>query len=177
MKFLFDLLPIIIFFAVYSLSRNIYFATAVAIGCNILQVVYMLLRRHKIEPLQWISLGLIILFGGATLLAHNPHFIMWKPTVLYWIMALGLIISQWLGKNALRAIIGPHLKLPDSVWRILCFAWALFFLLIGALNLFVAYTFSENTWVNFKLFGVLGLLVVFAIAQSAFLAKYHNEIK
>jgi intracellular septation protein len=175
MKFLSDLFPVLLFFAAYSLSRNIYMATSVAIAASMLQVGWLLVRRRKVEIMQWVSLVLIVVFGGATLLLHNKHFIMWKPTVLYWLMAAALIISERMGKNGLRVIMGKQLNLPEFLWRKLSFAWASFFTLVGGLNLLVAYYCSEDVWVKFKLFGVVGLLVVFAIGQSLLLAKYIEE--
>jgi len=177
MKILSDILAVLLFFGAYSLSHDMFLATWVAIGTSVAQVGYFLLRRRKIEPMIWVSFALIVLLGGATLLFHNKHFIMWKPTVLYWIMGVGLLIGEWMGKNGIRAMIGAQLKLPDTIWRKLCYAWVSFFLLIGALNLFVAYRFSENIWVNFKMFGVFGLLVVFTIVQSLALSKYIEEDK
>lgn len=175
MKFLSDLFPVLLFFGAYSLSRNIYLATSVAIAASLLQVGWMLVRRRKVELMQWVSLVLIVVFGGATLWLHNKHFIMWKPTVLYWLMASALIISDRMGKNGLRLMMGKQLSLPEPLWRKLSFAWASFFTLVGGLNLLVAYYCSEDVWVKFKLFGVVGLLVVFAIAQSVALSKYIEE--
>ncbi|MBV8048859.1 MAG: septation protein A [Paludibacterium sp.] len=175
MKFLSDLFPVLLFFAVYSFSRNIYLATSAAIAATALQVVWSLIRHRKVDTMLWVSFALIVVLGGATLLLHDKHFIMWKPTVLYWIMGGGLLIGQMAGKNGIRAMIGKQVELPDTVWRKLCYAWSAFFLLVGAINLFVAYRFSEAVWVNFKMFGVLGLLVVFAIAQSLALSRYVKE--
>jgi intracellular septation protein len=175
MKFLSDLLPVLLFFAVYSFSRNIYWATSAAIVATALQVAWSLARHRKVDTMLWISFGLVALLGGATLFLHDKHFIMWKPTVLYWIMGAGLLIGQMAGKNGIRAMIGKQVELPDAVWRKLCYAWSAFFLLVGALNLYVAYRFSEATWVNFKMFGVFGLLVVFAIAQSLVLSRHIKE--
>lgn len=175
MKFLTDLFPVLLFFAVYSLSHSIYLATGAAIAASVLQVAASWIRHRHVDTMLWISTALIVVLGGATLLFHDKHFIMWKPTVLYWIMGAGLLIGQMLGKNGIRAMIGKQLELPDPVWRRLCYAWSLFFLVMGTLNLFVAYRFSEAVWVNFKMFGVLGLLVVFAVGQSLALAKYVKE--
>ncbi|TDR72984.1 septation protein A [Paludibacterium purpuratum] len=175
MKFLSDLFPVLLFFAAYSFSRNIYLATTAAIVATALQIGWALARRRKVDPMQWVGFGLIVVLGGATLLLHDKHFIMWKPTALYWIMGGGLLIGQMLGKNGIRAMVGKQIELPETVWRKLSYAWSTFFLLMGALNLFVAYSFSEAVWVNFKMFGVLGLLVVFAIAQSLALSRYIKE--
>lgn len=177
MKFLSDLFPVLLFFGAYWFSRDMFIATAVAIAATTLQVASAWLRHRKVETMQWVSLGLIVVLGGATLLLHDKHFIMWKPTVLYWIMGAGLLIGELAGKNGIRALVGQQMELPAAVWRKLNYAWVTFFALMGALNLFVAYRFSEDIWVNFKLFGGLGLMFAFVIAQSLFLSKYLEEKK
>jgi intracellular septation protein len=175
MKFLSDLFPVLLFFGAYSISRNIYLATTAAIVATVLQVGWSWFRHRKVDTMLWVSFGLIVVLGGATLLFHDKHFIMWKPTVLYWIMGVGLFIGERMGKNGIRAMMGKQIELPDRVWSRLSLAWTTFFVFMGGLNLFVAYHFSENTWVNFKMFGVLGLLVVFAVGQSLALSKYIKE--
>jgi intracellular septation protein len=175
MKFLSDLFPVLLFFGAYSLGHNIYLATSVAIAATILQLAWSWIRHRKVDAMLWVSSALVVVLGGATLLFHDKHFIMWKPTVLYWVMGIALIISERMGKNGLRAIMGKQIELPDAVWGRLSQAWAVFFAFLGGLNLFVAYRFSENAWVNFKMFGVLGLLIVFAIGQSLALSKYIKE--
>ncbi|OQS43140.1 septation protein A [Chromobacterium haemolyticum] len=177
MKFFTDLFPVVLFFATYWLSRDMFIATGVAIAATTLLVGWTWLRHRKVDTMQWVSLGLIVVLGGATLLLHDKHFIMWKPTVLYWVMGAGLLISDFLGKNGLKLMIGQQLQLPAPVWRKLTWAWVGFFAFMGALNLFVAYRFSEDVWVNFKLFGGLGLMLAFVIAQSLFLSKYIEEKK
>lgn len=177
MKFLSDLFPVLLFFGTYWFSRDMFIATSVAIAATVLQVAIAWLRHRKVETMQWVSLGLIVVLGGATLLLHDKHFIMWKPTVLYWVMGTGLLVGELAGKNGIRTLVGQQLELPSAVWRKLNYAWVAFFALMGALNLFVAYYFSEDTWVNFKLFGGLGLMFAFVIAQSLFLSKYLEEKK
>lgn len=177
MKFFTDLFPVVLFFATYWLSRDMFIATGVAIAATTLLVGWTWLRHRKVDTMQWVSLGLIVVLGGATLLLHDKHFIMWKPTVLYWVMGAGLLISDFLGKNGLKLMMGQQLQLPTPVWRKLTWAWVGFFAFMGALNLFVAYRFSEDVWVNFKLFGGLGLMLAFVIAQSLFLSKYIEEKK
>lgn len=177
MKFFTDLFPVVLFFATYWLSRDMFIATGVAIATTTLLVGWTWLRHRKVDTMQWVSLGLIVVLGGATLLLHDKHFIMWKPTVLYWVMGAGLLISDFLGKNGLKLMMGQQLQLPAPVWRKLTWAWVGFFAFMGALNLFVAYRFSEDVWVNFKLFGGLGLMLAFVIAQSLFLSKYIEEKK
>jgi intracellular septation protein len=171
-KLLFDLFPVILFFAAFKLS-DIYIATGVAMAATGAQIAWVWWRHRKVETMQWVSLGLILVLGGATLLAHSETFIKWKPTVLYWVMGAGLLVSQWaFGKNGIKALMGAQIQLPDPVWQRLSAAWALFFLAMGVLNLWVAYAFSTNIWVNFKLFGGIGLMVVFVIGQSLYISRH-----
>lgn len=175
MKLLFDLFPVILFFVAYKVS-GIYVATGVAIAATVAQIAWLKLRGKTVEPMLWISLAIIVVFGGATLLLHDETFIKWKPTVLYWLFAAILLGSQWIwNKNLMRTLMGSQLKLPDAVWNKVNLSWSLFFLVAGALNLYVAFNFATDTWVNFKLFGLLGLMVVFVLAQGLFLAKHVQE--
>lgn len=177
MKLLFDLFPVILFFIAYKVA-GIYVATAVAIVATFAQIGWVHFRHGKVDKMLWVSLVLIVVFGGMTLLFHDPTFIKWKPTILYWIFSLVLLASSWLfGKNLMRSMLGQQMSLPEAVWARLNLAWAGFFALLGALNLYVAYTFSEETWVNFKLFGGLGLMLAFVIAQGMMLSKYLEENK
>lgn len=181
MKFLFDMLPVIVFFIGYSsgqslpalgLAKPIELATALAILVSVLQIVWLLIRGKKVEALQWISLGLIVVLGGATIILHNPTFIFWKPSALYWCMGSGLLIARYMsGKQPLKAIMGKEMELPGAVWDKLNWAWAVFFLLMGIVNLLVAYNFPEAVWVKFKLFGTLGFTLVFAVVQALWLAR------
>lgn len=175
MKLLIDFFPIILFFAAFKVW-GIYTATAVAIAATVVQIAYLRLRHGKVEPMQWVSLGVIVVFGGATLLAHNETFIKWKPTVLYWLMGGALVIGQLLfRKNLIRSLMQAQIELPDAVWRTLNWSWAGFFAAMGLLNLWVAYEFDTDTWVNFKLFGGMGLMVVFVIAQALYLSRHIKE--
>ncbi len=175
MKFLFDLFPVILFFVTFKLA-GIFAATAVAIAATIVQIGWVWLRHRKVEPMQWISLLIIVVFGGATLLLHNETFIKWKPTVLYWLFAVALLASAAIWrKNLIRAMMEKSVKLPDPVWGRLNTAWAGFFAVMGVLNLWVAYQFSTDIWVNFKLFGSMGLMLVFIVAQSLWLSRHMNE--
>ena len=175
MKLLIDFFPIILFFAAFKVW-GIYTATAVAIAATVAQIAYLRLRHGKVEPMQWVSLGVIVVFGGATLLAHSETFIKWKPTVLYWLMGGALVIGQLLfRKNLIRSLMQAQIELPDAVWRTLNWSWAGFFAAMGLLNLWVAYAFDTDTWVNFKLFGGMGLMVVFVIAQALYLSRHMKE--
>lgn len=175
MKFLFDLFPVILFFAAFYVTRDIYTATAVAMAATVAQVAFSWFKHRQVDTLQWVSLGLIVVLGGATLLLHDKAFIMWKPTVLYWVMGAGLLVSQWLGKQPLKALMGKQLTLPEPVWKRLVLAWVAFFAGMGVLNLYVAFTFSEEVWVNFKLFGGMGLMLLFVIGQSIVLSRYMED--
>ena len=158
MKFLFDLFPILLFFIAFKVW-DIYAATGVAIVATIGQIGYLKLRGRKVDTMMWVSLAIIVVFGGATLLLHDETFIKWKPTVLYWLFAVTLIgsVVGW-RKNLIRAMMEKQVTMPDAMWARLNVAWAAFFAAMGVLNLYVAYQFSTDTWVNFKLFGSMGLI-------------------
>lgn len=175
MKLLLDFFPIFVFFGAFKLW-GIFTATAIAIAATVLQIAYLRWRHGRIEPMQWVNLGIIVLFGGATLLAHNETFIKWKPTALYWFMGGALLIGQILfRKNLLQWLLGSQLELPAPVWRTMNWAWAAFFGCMGALNLWVAYRFDTSIWVNFKLFGGLGLMFLFALGQAVYLSRFIKE--
>ena len=175
MKFLFDLFPVILFFAAFKMA-GIYVATAVAIGATLLQICVLALLRRKIEPMLWISLAIIVVFGGATLLLHDETFIKWKPTALYWLFAVVLAGSALLlRRNLIRAMLAAKVQLPDPIWARLNWAWVAFFVFMGAANLAVAFNFNTDQWVNFKLFGGTGLLLLFVIGQALFLSRHAEE--
>ncbi|MEK7439092.1 MAG: septation protein A [Pseudomonadota bacterium] len=175
MKFLFDLFPVILFFIAFKL-QGIYVATAVAIAASFAQIGWLWLRGRKIDAMLWVSLAIIVVFGSATLLLHDETFIKWKPTVLYWLFASVLSVSALVfHKNLMRAMLGEKIQLPDLAWSKLNFSWVGFFAGMGVLNLYVAFNFPTDTWVNFKLFGGMGLMLAFVIAQSLFLAKYVEQ--
>ena len=175
MKFLFDLFPVILFFVAYKFG-DIYMATIVAIVATFGQIGWVKFRRRKVDRMLWISLGLIVVFGGMTLALRDPTFIKWKPTVLYGLFSVSLLGAPLLfRKNLIRSMLEQQMSLPDPVWARLNLAWAGFFAFMGAANLYIAYKFSEADWVNFKLFGGMGLMLVFVIAQGLMLAKYIDE--
>jgi intracellular septation protein len=177
MKLLLDFFPIALFFVAFKVW-DIYVATAVAIVATIVQIGWLRYSTGKVEPMQWLSLGIIVVFGGATILAQDETFIKWKPTVLYWLMggalAVGLLVFR---KNLLKSLMGAQIELPDTAWRAMNWSWVGFFAVMGVLNLWVAYNFDTNTWVNFKLFGGLGLMAVFVIGQALFLGRYVKDTK
>jgi intracellular septation protein len=175
MKMLFDIFPVILFFVAYQLS-DIYVATATAIGASIAQVAWVLLRGRKVDKMLWVSLGVIVVFGGATLVFRDKTFIQWKPTVLYWLFAAALVVSAYaFKKNLIRAMMEKQVSLPEPIWTRLLMSWIAFFVIMGALNLYVAFTFSEAAWVNFKLFGGMGLMLVFVLLQALMLAKHVQD--
>ena len=172
MKLLIDFFPILLFFAAFKMY-GIYVASTVAIVATVLQIAYLRFKNGKVEPMQWVSLAVIVLFGGATLIAHNEEFIKWKPTVLYWIMGGTLAIGQlFFNKNFIKSLMGSQMDLPDNAWRVVNWSWAGFFAAMGVLNLWVAFNFDLDTWVNFKMFGGMGLMVLFVIVQALYLSKY-----
>lgn len=206
MKLLFDLFPVILFFGVFKLAganpeaaqafgsqylsalvaggevtlqqAPILLATAVAILATASQVVWLLLRRKPVDNMLWVSLGIIVVFGGATIYFHDEQFIKLKPTVLYWCFAVALLGAQGVfRKNLVRAVMGKQMSLPDRIWTRLNLAWGLFFAGMGVVNLYVAYNFALEFWVSFKLFGFLGLMVAFVVAQSLYLSRHLREIE
>ncbi|MGZ5033126.1 MAG: septation protein A [Usitatibacter sp.] len=174
MKFLFDFFPVILFFVAFKLS-DIFVATAVAIAASVAQIGWVLARRRKVTGMQWVSLVIIIVFGGATLLLRDETFIKWKPTVLYWLAGAAFLGGLAFKQNLVKAVISEGIELPAAVWTKLCVAWGVFFLFKGTLNLWVAYNFSTDAWVNFKLFGGMGLMLAFVIAQAVWLSKFIPE--
>jgi intracellular septation protein len=203
MKILFDFLPIILFFVTFKFAENhkeqaaawatehfgflvaggvvgtteapVLLSTLVVMVATLAQVVWQLARGRKVEPMLWVSLALVVVLGGATVWFHSEVFIKWKPTLLYGAMAAGLWGALFMGKNPMRAMLGTQLNLPNAVWPKLHHAWALFFVVMGALNLAVAYNFSTETWVNFKLFGSLGLTLLFSLAQGIYLSRHMSS--
>jgi intracellular septation protein len=172
MKFLFDIFPVVLFFIAFKIY-DIYVATAVAIVATFLQIGWTWLRHRRVDNLLWVSLAVIVVFGGATLLLQDETFIKWKPTVLYWLFAAALAVAMLaFRKNLIRAMMEGQVTLPDSVWGRLLASWIAFFALMGALNLVVAYSFSTDAWVNFKLFGGMGLMLAFIVLQALMLARY-----
>ena len=200
MKLLLDFLPIILFFGAFKYADRhkdwaaafasqhfgflvsggvvgadeapVLLATVVVIVATLAQVLWLKLRGRKVDTMLWVSLGLVVVLGGLTIWFHSETFIKWKPTLLYWTMGAAFAIAPLFGKNLLRVLLGEQLQLPDPVWARLNWAWITFFALMGALNLWVAYSFSTDTWVNFKLFGGIGLMLAFTIGQGLWLSRY-----
>lgn len=199
MKILFDLFPIILFFVAYQVGEKnpenatawlaalgitldggakpgVFLATVVAIAATFMQIGWVWIKHRKVDTMLWISLAIIVVFGGATLFFHNPTFIKWKPTALYWLFGVVLLGSaSLLGRNLIRTMLEAQIKLPDPVWARLNLAWAGFFIAMGVLNLWVAYNFSEEAWVDFKMFGGMGLMLAFVLAQGFYLSRHMEE--
>jgi len=202
MKLLLDFLPLVFFFATFKYAEmhkawaaafaSEYFgfmvsggvvgteegpvllATLVVMVCTLAQAAIIKLRGKKIDLMLWISLGLVVVLGGLTIWFHNETFIKWKPSGLYWAMALVFWFSQaFLGKNLIKAMLGQDIELKTpAAWLTLNRIWVLFFALMGVLNLYVAYNYSTSTWASFKVFGVTGLLIVFMLAQAVYLGRH-----
>ena len=199
MKFLFDLFPVILFFIAYQFGSShpdqaaailnglgislgsavkpgVFLATVVAILATLAQIVWTWLRHRKVDTMLWLSFALITVFGGATLFLQDENFIKWKPTVLYWLFALALGLGPVLfERNFIRMMMQKQLSLPDPVWLRLNLAWAGFFTVMGAANLMVAFNYSTDTWVDFKMFGTLGMMLVFIVLQGVYLARHIQE--
>lgn len=175
MKLLTDFFPIVLFFIAYKLF-DIYTATVVAIGASLIQVIIYRLLYRRYERMHLFSLAIITLLGGATLLLHDPQFIKLKPTGVYWITSIVLWISMFIGnKPIIQKMMDGNISLSEKIWKRLNHAWALFFLAMGFLNLYVAYWFDTDTWVNFKLFGGLGITLVFVFLQALYLTRHVND--
>jgi len=179
MKALFDFFPLLLFFAAFKLF-DIYAATAIAIVATFLQVGFIWFKYRRFEPTHIITLVVISFFGGLTLIFHNDTFIMWKPSVVNWAFSIIVIGSVIVKRPVMKMLMGKQLTLPDPVWTRLSIAWGLFFLLMGLLNMYVAFYYQpeaseelrRETWVNFKVFWMLGLTLLFSVLQMLFIAKY-----
>ena len=201
MKLLFDFLPILLFFGTFKYTEahkewaaafaNQHFsllvaggqigaaeapvmlATLVVVAASLLQVAWIKARGKRVDMMLWVSLALVVVLGGLTVWLRSETFIKWKPTGLYWAMGLSFLFSQFvLRKNLLKLMLGEQLQLPAGVWARLSLAWVAFFALMGVVNLWVAFNFSTDTWVNFKLFGGLGLMLLFTLAQGLYISRH-----
>lgn len=172
MKLLFDFFPIFIFFIIFKFW-GVYVATAAFLIASCVQIGGYWLIHRRLEKMHIITFIIGMLLGGATLVLHNAMFIKWKPTAIYWGFALILFITHFFNKKTLiQSMMESNISLPTAIWKKLNISWGLFFSLMGALNLYVVYHFDTNTWVNFKLFGLLGCTLVFIIIQSIYLSRH-----
>ena len=175
MKFLADFFPILLFFVAYQ-AYDIYVATAVAILSSVLQVAFYWFTRHRVEKMHLVTLGLLLVFGGLTLLLRDPLFIKWKPTVVNWLFGIVFLGSHLVGrKTMIERMMSHTIELPSRIWTRLNLGWSVFFFASGVLNLYVAFNFPEATWVNFKLFGMLGLTLVFILLQAFYMARHIQD--
>jgi intracellular septation protein len=201
MKLLFDFLPILLFFATFKYTEGhrewaadlatrhlgflvsggqvgpteapVMLATVVVVLATLAQVGWLKARGRKVDTMLWVSLALVVVLGGATVWFKSETFIKWKPTGLYWVMGAAFLVAQLFWKRSLlKLMLGEQLTLPEAVWRNLSWAWAAFFGVMGVLNLWVAYNFSTDTWVNFKLFGGIGLMLLFSLAQGLYISRH-----
>lgn len=181
LNFLYEFLPVVLFFVAFKFY-GIYVATVVGIVVTALQVMLSVIWKKKLDKKQLITLVVFLVFGGMTLYFHNPIFVKWKPSVVFWIFGVALFLSQFIGKKPLmqrmlETVLDGKTTLPNFVWKRLNLAWAVFFTLLGTVNIYVAYTYSTETWVNFKLYGILGLLFLFSFLQAFYLSRHMSEIK
>ena len=182
MKFLFDFFPVVAFFIAFYIPENreqgIYLATFVAICASFIQVgVYWFVHR-RFEKMHLITLALLVILGGATLLLHDERFIKLKPTAVNWVFALVFLGSQFIGNKPLvQRMMEQAVTVPRAIWTNLNMSWVIFFITMGVANLYVANNFSSEVWVNFKLFGILGLTFVFVFAQAIYMSRHVHEIK
>jgi len=171
-KLLFDFFPVILFFITFKIW-GIYTATAVAIASSALQIILIRIKYHRFDIMHLITFCVLLFFGGATLFAKDPMFIKWKPTVAYWIFAIIFLSFKLINKKTfLERILSKKIKLPQKIWNILNISWIIFFTIIGSINLYFAYNYSIDTWVTFKLFGIVSATFIFGLIQSFYISKH-----
>lgn len=176
MKLLFDFFPVLLFFICYKFY-GIYYATALAMAASVFQVLFFRIKHQHYDKLHLISLSLILVLGGATLFFHDPWFIKWKPTGIYWLSSLVFLGSNFIGKKTIiQKMLDNNISLPQKIWKRLNTAWAMYFICMGGLNLYVAYYYNTDFWVNFKLFGGVGCMLIFVFIQAIYLTKHSSEI-
>ncbi|AIL32960.1 septation protein A [Basilea psittacipulmonis] len=176
-KIIFDFIPLLLFFIAYKFY-DIYVATGVAIVASVAQILYLIIKKREIKAINYINLFVIVVFGGLTIALHDDTFIKLKPSILYGLFAIILLASKWFwNKNLITYLLKAEISLPDQVWNKLLYMWAGFLVFMSVLNIYVAFSghFTEEQWVSFKAFGSTVLLIIFAIIQSVFLAKYIKD--
>lgn len=173
LKIIIDLFPVIAFFVAFKMSGDMLMATQVVMISAIIQIALMKIFKITIKPMHWISFALIVVLGAIALIFREPLFLKWKFSVLEWSMALAILVGQFVfNKNMLKLLMGNELSLPDNIWKKLSILWAVFFIFLGTLNIFIAYWYDDAVWVNFKTYGALGLSILFMIAQGIWLSRY-----
>jgi len=177
-KFLFDFIPVFLFFIVFHF-KGIYAATITGIVATALQVIIYYIWKRKFEKQQLLTFAVFVVFGGLTLYFHNPIFVKWKPSIVFWVMGLVFFGSLYIGKKPLlKSMLEASLQdqaLTFEVWKTLTYIWSIFFIALGTINIFIAYHFSTEVWVNFKFYGITGLLLLFCIGQAVYLARYLTD--
>jgi intracellular septation protein len=173
MQFFADFFPLVLFFIAFK-WQGIFVATAVAIVASIVQILWFRWKR-KLTAVHWLSLTIIVVFGGATLIFHDETFIKWKPTVLYWAFAVVLAGGKLFWRRDLIASVLRGFELPPAAWTRLTWAWTAFLAAMGVANLYVAFNFPLATWVNFKVWGATALCLLFAVAQALVLARHMQD--
>ena len=178
MKLLFDLFPLLIFFALYK-TKDIYWATGALIAATAGQILWLLIRRKKIEKMYWISFILVLVLGGITIALHDDRFLKWKPTLVNGAFAIAFWLSPLFGsgKPLIRHMMGSQIQMSDRAWSAMNHAWAVFFVFSAVLNIVVAYTCSQAVWVNFKVFGLLGLTLVFMVGVMMAFGKHITPVE
>jgi intracellular septation protein len=177
MKQLLEFFPILLFFIAYK-AYDIYIATAVVIGATIIQVVIAWFKYRKVETMQWITLGLVIVFGGATIILHDEQYLKWKFSIIEWLFGVAFLSSHFIGeKTFIERMMASNLSLPATIWTRLNFSWATFFISVGFINVYVMYNYNTDDWVTFKTFIAPALMVVFMVVQMSFIYKYIPDTK
>ena len=170
MQLLLDFLPVLAFFIAYK-TGGIYVATAIIMAAMTIQCAVIWFIKRKVSTMLLVSTALVLVFGSVTLLVHDPVFIKWKMTVLDWLFALAFVLApRFGGQTLVQRLMGAQVTLPEQHWVTLNLMWIVFFILMGGLNVYVLYHYDEATWVNFKLFGTMGLTIVFVIIQGIWLS-------
>jgi len=172
MHLLLEYLPLIIFFIVNKFA-DVYWATGSLIVTSAIQLGYYRFKKEKIPTRHWIIFTLVLVFGGLTIYLHDDAFIKWKVTIINLFFAIALIVSNHVfKKNIIKQFLGESLTLPENIWTKLNLSWAIFFAFIAGLNWYVAFNFDLETWINFKVFGLTGLMFAFSLITILFLHKY-----
>lgn len=176
MALLFDFFPVLLFFLAYK-WYGIFVATGVIIAATLAQVAIQWVRSRTVKPMHLVTAIIVLVFGGITLLVGDEEWIKWKVTVVNWLFAAAFIVIASIGerRTAIERLLAGELKLPAEVWKRLNLMWIAFFIVVGAINLFVMYRFDTDTWVDFKFWGVIGLTVLFALLQGAYLMRHVEQ--